>query len=91
MHPILSTSDAAKLLNCTPEKIRRWCREGYLPAVKIGREWRISAAALEDWWQSQGGGRLQLLTATAGSESDSEESDRVDATESIRVRRILRR
>lgn len=60
MNPILSTKEAADFLGTTSEVVRRWCREGYLPAVKIGREYRISTAALVDWWDEQGGGRLDF-------------------------------
>lgn len=60
MKPILTTQEAAEILGTDAEKVRRWCRENYLPAVKIGREYRISTAALVDWWEAQGGGRLDL-------------------------------
>ena len=60
MKAILTTQEAADLLGSTADKVRRWCREEYLPAVKIGRSYRISAAALMDWWEEQGGGRLVL-------------------------------
>jgi len=60
MNPILSTKEAAGFLGTTSQIVRRWCREGYLPAVKIGREYRISTAALVDWWEEQGGGRLDF-------------------------------
>jgi excisionase family DNA binding protein len=60
MKAILTTQEAADLLGSTADKVRRWCREEYLPAVKIGRSYRISAAALIDWWEEQGGGRLVL-------------------------------
>lgn len=60
MKSILTTQETAELLGTDAEKVRRWCRENYLPAVKIGREYRISTAALVDWWEAQGGGRLDL-------------------------------
>jgi excisionase family DNA binding protein len=32
----LSTNEAARLLDCTPETIRRWIRRGELRAIKTG-------------------------------------------------------
>ncbi len=31
----------AQYLRCTPELIERYCREGRIKAVQIGRQWRI--------------------------------------------------
>ena len=61
MKAILTTAEAANHLDTKIEKVRRWCREGYLPSVKLGREYRISTAALIDWWEEQGGGRLHFF------------------------------
>lgn len=60
MHPIMTTKEAAELLGIKTELVRRWCREGHLPAVQLGREYRISRAALIDWWDEKGGGRLDF-------------------------------
>lgn len=41
--PLLLTIDqAAILLQCTPENLRKLCRQGKVPAMQLGSEWRIS-------------------------------------------------
>lgn len=45
---LLTVSDAAHYLKVSQMTIWRWCQSGRLPAFKIGREWRIERAALED-------------------------------------------
>lgn len=71
MKSILTTKEAARLLDSDAETVRRWCREGYLPSVKIGRQYRISVAALVDWWEEQGGGRLDLTMVAIGDNDES--------------------
>jgi excisionase family DNA binding protein len=44
---LLDTEDVAKYLGVNPVTIWRWCREGTLPCMKIGRSWRIRREALE--------------------------------------------
>lgn len=72
MKSILTTKEAARLLDSDAETIRRWCREGYLPSVKIGRQYRISVAALVDWWKEQGGGRLDLTMVAISDDDESQ-------------------
>ena len=38
---MLTPREAAEYLKVPIETIWRWCREGTLPAVKIGKYWRI--------------------------------------------------
>ena len=33
--------EAAVMLRVTPRTVSRWCRDGKLRAIKIGRVWRI--------------------------------------------------
>src|SRR4028118_591657 len=44
---LLDTDDVAAYLGVGSVTVWRWCREGRLPCLKIGREWRIRRAALE--------------------------------------------
>jgi len=37
----------AKFFGVTEKTIWEWCREGRLPAFKIGKEWRVRASDLE--------------------------------------------
>jgi len=48
---LLDTEDVAAYLGVRQVTIWRWCREGSLPCMKIGREWRIRREALERFLQ----------------------------------------
>lgn len=44
---LLTVEEAAERLKMNPQTVRRWIRQGLLPAAKIGRkEWRIDEADL---------------------------------------------
>ena len=49
MSEILTVKEAAALLKTSRQQIRRMIQNGKLPAVKVGREWRISRNALLDY------------------------------------------
>ena len=40
-------ADVAEYLRVEQTTVQRWCREGSLPCMKIGKEWRIRHQALE--------------------------------------------
>src|ERR671917_625781 len=44
---LLDTEDVAAYLGVGQVTVWRWCRDGSLPCIKIGREWRIRREALE--------------------------------------------
>src|SRR5215212_8655752 len=44
---LLDTEEVAAYLGVGQVTVWRWCREGSLPCLKIGREWRIRREALE--------------------------------------------
>ena len=46
---LLSTEDVAGYLGVGQVTVYRWCREGRLPCLKIGKSWRIRSTALEDF------------------------------------------
>ena len=46
---LLDAKEVASFLEVNPVTVYRWCREGRLPCVKIGRYWRIRPRALEDF------------------------------------------
>jgi excisionase family DNA binding protein len=48
---LLSAGEVAGYLGVEPVTVYRWCREGRLPCVKIGKSWRIRRAALDDFLQ----------------------------------------
>lgn len=42
-----SVGEAAKILGCHPVTVRRQIALGAIPAIRVGRPWRIPMAALE--------------------------------------------
>lgn len=44
---LLDVEDVAGYLGVEQTTVQRWCREGSLPAMKIGKEWRIRREALD--------------------------------------------
>lgn len=47
----LSADEAAEMLNLHPRTVRRLLASGDLPGVRLGRQWRISAAALKAYME----------------------------------------
>src|ERR687889_443153 len=45
---LLSTEEVAEYLGVGQATVYRWCRDESLPAVKIGRRWRVRRSALEE-------------------------------------------
>ena len=46
---LLSAEDVAEYLGVGEVTVYRWCREGTLPCLKIGRRWRVRREVLEDF------------------------------------------
>ncbi len=55
---VYTLGQAAELLNCHPETLRRAIKKEQLFAAKIGKEYRISKTDLEAFWTAKGGGAL---------------------------------
>ncbi|MDL2272326.1 helix-turn-helix domain-containing protein [Desulfovibrio sp. OttesenSCG-928-I05] len=51
-------AEAAKLLSCHKETLRRSIQAGELRAARLGRGYRISRRDLQTFWTAQGGGEL---------------------------------
>ncbi len=51
-------AEAAVLLSCHKETLRRAIGAGELRAARLGREYRISRTDLQAFWTAQGGGEL---------------------------------
>ena len=43
---ILTLAEAASLLQCCPHTLSKMAREGKVPGMKLGREWRFSRKKL---------------------------------------------
>src|SRR3954469_21527040 len=46
---LLGATDVAGILGVKETTIYRWCKEGKLPCLKVGKHWRIRREALEDF------------------------------------------
>ena len=46
---LLSAEDVAGYLGVGPVTVYRWCKEGSLRCIKLGKHWRIRREALEDF------------------------------------------
>ena len=56
---LLGVDEVAEYLGLVPATVYRWCREGRLPCLKLGRNWRVRPEALEDFLE--GGERPETL------------------------------
>jgi excisionase family DNA binding protein len=46
---LLEVPDIARYLKVSEVTVYRWCKEGRLPALKLGHNWRVRRSALEDF------------------------------------------
>ncbi len=65
---IMTISEVAQYVNMHELTVRRLAREGQLPALKLGRQWRIKKDLLEKWLEKQSLENLNQLqdTTTVG-------------------------
>ena len=49
----LTPQEVSDLLRVSIHTVRRWIKEGKLPAYKVGRVWRISKVDLDKWLNQQ--------------------------------------
>src|ERR687898_1940091 len=61
---LLRSEEVAEYLGVGPVTVYRWCREGSLPCVKIGRRWRVRREALEEFIRKSE--RSETLTGRLG-------------------------
>ena len=47
--PIMSVEEVAAYLSLHPLTVRRLARDGEIPAFKVGRQWRVKRALLDEW------------------------------------------
>jgi excisionase family DNA binding protein len=46
---LLGATDVAEMIGVKETTVYRWCKEGKLPCLKVGKHWRIRREALEDF------------------------------------------
>lgn len=44
-----TTKEIAEKYKLTPEAVQKWIKEGKLKAIRLGKVWRISESALQDF------------------------------------------
>src|SRR5215204_753653 len=62
---LLGAEDVAGLMGVKESTVWRWCREGTLPCLKLGKHWRVRRQALEDFLRE--GERPVTLVGQLGS------------------------
>lgn len=45
----LTPQEVSELLRVSVYTVRRWIKDGHLPAYKVGRGWRISETEIDEW------------------------------------------
>lgn len=55
--PLLTTHEVVELLRVKEATVRRWIRDGELPAVNLGRDWRVAVIQLEEFLKRRVTGR----------------------------------
>lgn len=56
----LTTAEVASALRVHPTTVQTWCREGVLPAERVGRSYRIAEKDFEAWRRSNSGRKVTL-------------------------------
>ena len=46
---VMTVDQVAKYLSLHPLTVRRLARDGEIPALKIGRQWRVKKELLDQW------------------------------------------
>ena len=49
MQPLLTPGEVAQRLNTSKRNVLDWLRSGLLTGIKVGKEWRVDPADLEDF------------------------------------------
>lgn len=49
----LTPQEVSDLLRVSTQTVRRWIKEGSLPAYKVGRGWRVRDDDLDRWLRQQ--------------------------------------
>ncbi len=56
--PFLTPQEVSRLLRVSVYTVRRWIKEGHLPAYKIGRGWRIRESDIGAWLERHQSGTV---------------------------------
>ena len=50
--PIMTVDEVAEYLGLHPLTVRRLARDGDIPAIKVGRQWRVKRDLLDPGWRT---------------------------------------
>lgn len=50
---LLSVEDVTRILKVSKATVRRWCRQGKLPAARIGKAYRVRKGDLDEWYEQK--------------------------------------
>ncbi|MCX6020596.1 MAG: helix-turn-helix domain-containing protein [Chloroflexi bacterium] len=53
MDELLTVTQVMDYLKVCRATVQRWCKAGELPAVKIGKEYRIRRVELDRWYEGK--------------------------------------
>lgn len=67
--PIMTVDEVSAYLNLHPLTLRRLARDGEIPAMKIGRQWRFKRDLLNRWLEEQS---LENVVVPPDTETESE-------------------
>jgi excisionase family DNA binding protein len=73
----LTSEEAAKYLNLSPETVRLQATEGKLPGRKVADDWRFIKEVIDDWLRSQDS--KTILLGQVGALADDESLDELCA------------
>jgi excisionase family DNA binding protein len=59
--PIMTIAEVAEYLGLHELTVRRLAREGSIPALKLGRQWRVKRDLLEKWIERRSMHNLEQL------------------------------
>jgi excisionase family DNA binding protein len=59
--PIMTIAEVARHMGLQELTVRRLARDGVIPALKLGRQWRIKRDLLEEWIEKRSPHNLEEL------------------------------
>jgi excisionase family DNA binding protein len=65
--PTIGLEEAAKLLRCHPDTVRKMAAAGELPGTKVGRAWVFYTERLLDWLEKRCAAQQEVRQAPLGS------------------------
>jgi excisionase family DNA binding protein len=68
--PIMTIAEVAAYLGLHELTVRRLAREGAIPALKLGRQWRVKRDLLEEWIEKRSLHNLGELVQEAKAEDN---------------------